>query len=263
VRRRQGVLLLAAAVLVAGCSSADDGDPDAGPDAGQAATSTPASATPSETGSPTTSATPSPSATPDDDFAVEREVVLAAVQSQVTGPPGVEPTAVCDSVVDDEPCFEDSAGAEWLVGGGVLGRPVPRGNGIRETAYVAVARWTDPAAQQAWVETYTQRNVTRYDGAFDIAVESLPGGGFEPGQRGQGTTETVEVDGWVGEVADLEHVLLFEDPPTSARRVVRSYVLSRGEHTLLFYTAANSQARSAAFDRGLADVLDFLEKGTR
>lgn len=144
--------------------------------------------------------------------------------------------ARCPDDGDDPSC--DPGSAEQLASVHYLINPESTGSDEEDEALTQVSWFDDvvivqaelygsadarESADAAWNEERAE-----FDGDFDTEATALDGGAFEPGARGSGTLDEIDVEGWIGTVSSRSHVAVAPDGTTSEERQETQVAVSRG-----------------------------------
>lgn len=180
--------------------------------------------------------TPGPSAASTPAVYTAEELTAALPSADHVG--NVESTRTRCPDDEDDPSCELFDGAEYLASVHHVLTPKSLGSDEEDEAAASVSWLDDLAIVQATLHPSVgereavaekwQAEREQFDGDFDTSPESFDGGGFLPGERGSGTVEDIEVEGWTGVVATRSHVLVAPDGRTSERRLETQIAVSQG-----------------------------------
>jgi hypothetical protein len=135
---------------------------------------------------------------------------------------------------------EGTARTHWLVGTQVHGARLPRGNGLVELVRTIVMAWPSAARARTYADRLT-RQLERYRGEYDIALQETGPGTYTPGDRGRGELQQVSLGDWQGTGLRRVYHYVFDDLSPSANVLGGHFVLRRGRYVVDLEWAARDQ----------------------
>ena len=158
-----------------------------------------------------------------------------------------------------EGCQREGTGsASWLVGTQSHGADLRRGKGSAEFVRAIATSWPSPAAARAYADRLA-RQLKRYRGEYDIALEETGPRTYAPGDRGRGDLQRVSMRHWRGTGLRRVFHYVFDDLSPSANVLGGHFVLRRGRYV----AEIEWQARNQATDRRLSRLPARLIRGLR